>query len=86
MIYHYQCENSHITENLQSIKEEIIQEVPCETCGKTAKKVFEIGGMIIPEHFKTSSDENQDHGANTDYLSRRLKHSYPSGRKSKIYY
>lgn len=86
MIYRYKCPEGHITENLQSIKDEIIQEVPCEECGVTAKKVFEIGGMIIPEHFKASSEENQDHGANTAYLSRRLKHSYPSGRQSKIYY
>lgn len=87
MIYQYKCPNcQHVTENLQSIHEEIVREVPCEKCGATAKKTFEIGAMIVPDHFKAMSDENGDHGANTAYLSRRLKHSYPSGRESKIYY
>jgi len=87
VIYNYKCEKCHhVTSNLQSIKEEILKEIPCEKCGEQAKKIFEVGGLIVPEHFQAMSDQNADHGANTDYISSRLRHSYPSGRKSKIYY
>ena len=86
MIYTYVCDDCKTeTENIQSIKEETLKEFPCEKCGKMAKKKFEIGGMIIPEHFRAVSGVYENNLANPDVLGPRLQRSRPSGKR-KVWY
>ena len=87
MIYRYECPKcSHITENVQSITEELLKTFPCEECGTEAKKLFEMGGLLIPESFRATSElYGSDDYSNPAVLGPALNRSRPSG-KTKIFY
>lgn len=80
MIYEYKCEPCYtIWELVLSMKEDIPKEVVCENCGRPAKRVFSVPGVVFKGEGWSSKDfkrQEEDEKAFTKArIARRLKAS-----------
>lgn len=84
MVYTYKCEDGHVTEVKQSIKENTPEFVTCPVCGKKANRIWSDSSIIIPDHMKATSPTNRDYGGNPSYLKDRMRYM-PSGKRKICY-
>lgn len=84
MKYEFVCEEDHTTTIEMPMKDDIPQEIECETCGKPAKQDMRSKVVIIPDYMKSGGLSDRDNGANLSYIKDRMKNS-PTGRR-KIYH
>jgi hypothetical protein len=75
-----------VTEKEMGMLEDHPSAIKCPKCGKRAYRYIGKPSVIIPEHFKSTSETSGDNATSLDHLKRRFAHSYPSNRDSKIYY
>ena len=87
MLFEYKCEEcGEVSTRLLSMGEEIPKSIPCEKCGKDARRVWGNSTIKIPEHMRAVSDINDGGYADCDNLKSRFKNAKRPSGKEKIYY
>lgn len=87
MLFEYKCEEcGEITTKLLSMSDEIPRSIPCEKCGKEAKRVWTNTTIKIPEYMRAVSSINDGGYADFDNLKSRFKSAKRPSGKDKIYY